>query len=109
MKKGCQVSKACFYQSSVSVACAAGSVPAGGRLWWLVVVGVGEDQTLRGRGGGWFSSSTHRLLQQRGEVQTTTETVKSIRKWTPSRKLSGTRSKLTLGCITWADFLNTGN
>ncbi len=70
MKKGCRVSKACFYKSSMSVAC---GVAAGGRLWWLVVVGVGEDQTLRGRGGRWFSSSTHRLLQQRGEVQTTTE------------------------------------
>lgn len=62
-----------FYQSSMSVACASGGVPAGGRLLllrWLVVVGVSEDQTLRGRGGSWFSSSTYRLLQQRGEVQT---------------------------------------
>lgn len=39
-------------------------------LWLVVVVGVGEDQTLRGRGRRWFSSSAHRLLQQRGEVQT---------------------------------------
>lgn len=61
----------------MSVACAAGGTAAGGRLllllWWLVVMGVCEDQTLRGRGGRWFSSSTHRLLQQRGEVQTSKE------------------------------------
>lgn len=61
------------YQSSMSVACAAGGAAAGGGvllLWLVVVVGVGEDQTLRGRGRRWFSSSAHRLLQQRGEVQT---------------------------------------
>lgn len=61
----------------MSVACAAGGTAAGGRLLlllrWLVVMGVCEDQTLRGRGGRWFSSSTHRLLQQRGEVQTSKE------------------------------------
>lgn len=63
----------------MSIACAAGGIAAGGRLLlllllrWLVVVGVCEDQTLRGRGGRWFSSSTHRLLQQRGEIQTSTE------------------------------------
>lgn len=37
----------------------------------LVVVWVSEDQILRGRR--WFSSTTHGLLQQSGEVQTTTE------------------------------------
>ena len=64
------------YQSSMSVACAAGGAAAGGGLlllllrWLVVVVGVGEDQTLRGRGRRWFSSSANRLLQQRGEVQT---------------------------------------
>lgn len=61
-----------FYQSSMSVACATGGVAAGRLLRlllrWPVVVRVSEDQTLRGRGR-WFSSSTHRLLQQRGEVQ----------------------------------------
>lgn len=80
MRKGTEYQK--FYQSSMSVACAAGSVAAGGRLllllWWLVVVRVSEDQTLRGRGRRWFSSSTHRLLQQRGEVQTTTERVGKV-------------------------------
>lgn len=68
-----------FYQSSMSVASATGGVAAGWLLWllrllrlllwWSVVVRVSEDQTLRGRGRRWFSSSTHRLLQQRGEVQ----------------------------------------
>lgn len=79
--KGCRkLSTLCFYQSSMRVACATGGVAAGGRLLLLrrrlvvVVVGVGEDQTLRGRGGRCFSSSNHRLLQQRGEVQTNTET-----------------------------------
>lgn len=62
-----------FYQSSMSVASATGGVAAGRLLRlllrWSVVVRVSEDQTLRGRGRRWFSSSTHRLLQQRGEVQ----------------------------------------
>ncbi len=68
-----------FYQSSMCVACATSGTAAGRRLLlllqrWLVVVGVGEDQALGGRGGRWFSPSTHRLLQQRGEVQTNTQT-----------------------------------
>lgn len=60
------------YQSSMCVARATSGVAGGGQLLllWGLVVGVGEDQTLRGRGGRWFSSSDHRLLQQRGEVQT---------------------------------------
>lgn len=81
MKKGAAYQK--MYQSSMSVACATGRVAAGGlllllRWWWLVVVRVREDQTLRGRGRRWFSSSTHRLLQQRGEVQTATERVGKV-------------------------------
>lgn len=73
-----------FYQSSMCVACAASGVAAGGRLLLrrlvvvVVVVGVGEDQTLRGRRGRWFSSTNHRLLQQRGEVQTNTGLVSKV-------------------------------
>lgn len=49
------------------VACATGGTAAVGLL--LVMMGVGKDQTLRGRRR-WFSCSNHRLLQQRSEVQT---------------------------------------
>lgn len=56
-----------FYQSSMCVACATGGTAAVGLL--LVMMGVGKDQTLRGRRR-WFSCSNHRLLQQRSEVQT---------------------------------------
>lgn len=68
-----------FYQSSMCIACAASSITGWGQLllmlWRLVVVGIGENQTLRGRGRRWFSSSNHRLLQQGGEVQTVMRTI----------------------------------
>lgn len=74
-----------FYQSSMSVAGAASSVAALRLrrlrlrlLRWPVVMRVSEDQTLSGRGRRCFSSSTHRLLQQRGKVQATAKDRKSV-------------------------------
>lgn len=56
----------------MGVACATGKTEAGGRLLLLrclVVVGVSEDQVLRGCRRR-FSYSPHRLLQQGCQVQT---------------------------------------